>query len=115
MDADLAIAVDDPDAADGRRLLTELDAELHARYPASSIHGFKPAEIADNRGAFVIARVAGQAVGCGAVRPLEPGVGEVKRMFVVPEARGRGIARQILRSLEAAAGSLGFRVLRLEA
>src|SRR5262249_55727197 len=54
------------------------------------------------------------AVGCGAVRPLEPGVGEVKRMFVLPEARGRGIARQILRSLEAAAGSLGFRVLRLE-
>jgi GNAT superfamily N-acetyltransferase len=110
----VTVAVESPDSPDGRALRQALDADLHARYPAQSIHGFDPQEIADSRGAFVIARVAGQAVGCGAVRPLGPGVEEVKRMFVVPAFRGRGIARAILGALEAAAGRLGFGTLRLE-
>jgi GNAT superfamily N-acetyltransferase len=110
----LTVAVEDPDSADGRALRQALDADLRARYPAASIHGFDPREIADSRGAFVVARVAGRPAGCGAVRPLGPGAGEVKRIFVEPAFRGRGIARAVLRALEAAAGDLGFGTLRLE-
>jgi putative acetyltransferase len=106
--------IEEPNSPDAQALIELLNADLHARYPAQSIHGFDPAEIADGQGAFVIARIAGKAVGCGAVRPLEPGVGEIKRMFVEPEARGKGIARAILGKLEATAGDLEFGVLRLE-
>jgi putative acetyltransferase len=45
---------------------------------------------------------------------LEPGVGEVKRMFVLPEFRGRGIARHILMALESTAQERGYSTLRLE-
>jgi GNAT superfamily N-acetyltransferase len=103
-----------PEIEEARALMDRLDAELHDRYPQSSIHGFEPGQIADGSGAFLVARLAGRAVGCGAVRPLEAGVGEVKRMFVLPECRGRGIARQLLSALETAAAQLGFHTLRLE-
>src|SRR5262245_30616851 len=53
-------------------------------------------------------------VGCGAVRLLEPGVGEVKRMFVRPEARRRGVARLVLVKLEETARERGLHTLRLE-
>lgn len=48
------------------------------------------------------------------MRELERSVGEVKRMFVVPDLRGRGIARRLLASLEALALARGYSVLRLE-
>src|SRR5262249_43784030 len=99
-----------PDAV---TLLDRLEAELTERYgqPAAA---FAPEDVEGPAGAFLVARVAGQAVGCGALRPLEPGVGEVKRMFVEPAWRRRGIARRILAALEAKARSLGYHTLRLE-
>src|SRR5262249_16989667 len=63
---------------------------------------------------FVIGRIGGNAVACGALRYLEPGVGEVKRMYVVPAFRGRGLSRQILLALEELACATGYSVLRLE-
>jgi putative acetyltransferase len=110
----VTVAAGDAESADARSLMQRLDAELRARYPGSSVHGLDPREVANSRGAFVIARVGGRAVGCGAVRPLGPGVGEVKRMYVEPALRGRGVARAILRALEDAARGLGFGTLRLE-
>ena len=60
----------------------------------------------------------GMAVGCGAVQAFEadsehPGDGELKRMYVVPAARGRGFARALLAALEELAHSAGYPVLRL--
>lgn len=62
---------------------------------------------------FLTAAVDGLAVGCGAVQPAGPGLGEVKRMYVVPAYRGRGIARALLGALEELARSLGHDTLRL--
>ena len=56
----------------------------------------------------------GRALGCGALRSLGAPVAEIKRMFVRPEARGRGVGVAILHELEQAARERGFRVLRLE-
>ena len=65
-------------------------------------------------GAFLVARVDGEAVGCGAVRRHDEGVAELKRMYVAPSARGRGVARALLAALEATARDLGYGALRLE-
>jgi len=65
-------------------------------------------------GLFVVARLDGAPVGCGALKMTEGGVGEIKRMWTDVEARGLGIARRILRKLESEAMALGLERLRLE-
>lgn len=62
----------------------------------------------------VVAYLDDRAVGCGALKPLEADVMEVKRMFVLPEARGRGIASKVLSELERWAIELGMRACCLE-
>ena len=76
------------------RLITELNAELTERYPEAGATHFRldADEVAPGRGAFLVALIDGDAVGCGAVRRIEDGVVEVKRMYVRPAARGRGSA-----------------------
>lgn len=114
MERGVSIEAAAPDSPDAAALLARLDAELHERYPRGSVHGFSPEDIHRKDGVFLIARVADQPVGCGAVRPLSGATGEIKRMFVEPSMRRRGIARAILMSLEEASLRLGFEVLRLE-
>jgi putative acetyltransferase len=110
----LTLAVEDPFTADAAALLEALDADLRARYPSSSIHSTDLADIAPGRGVFVVARLGGRVVGCGAVRRLGDALGEVKRMWVAPAARRRGVARRVLEQLENAARGLGLTALRLE-
>jgi ribosomal protein S18 acetylase RimI-like enzyme len=62
----------------------------------------------------MVVTVDGRAVACGAWQPLEPGVAELKRMYVRPAYRGRGIARQLVVALEEEAFAAGRPVLRLE-
>jgi putative acetyltransferase len=62
----------------------------------------------------LIAYLDGNAVGCGAFKEYEPGVAEIKRMFVREEARGKGIAAEILRELECWAKELKFQTSILE-
>lgn len=64
--------------------------------------------------AFVVARQDERALGCGAIRPFAPEVAEVKRIYVEPEARGFGIGRKILSTLEVIASELGYNALQLE-
>lgn len=71
-------------------------------------------EMAPPDGTFVIVSEDGEAVAGGGVRRLEDGVGEIKRMFVAPSARGRGHGRRVLSALEEAASELGYRRLRLD-
>jgi GNAT superfamily N-acetyltransferase len=71
-------------------------------------------EMAPPGGTFVLVYEDGMAVAGGGVRRLEDGVGEIKRMFVLPAARGRGHGRRVLDALEAAAAELGHRRLRLD-
>jgi GNAT superfamily N-acetyltransferase len=73
-----------------------------------------PGEMVPPRGAFVLVVEDGSVVAGGGVRRLEEGVAEIKRMFVVPEARGRGHGRRLLDALEDAAADLGYRAVRLD-
>jgi putative acetyltransferase len=74
----------------------------------------EPADLEPPRRTFRLAVVDGEPVGWGGVRVLEPGVGEIKRMYVAPAARRRGVGRALLAGLEGAARDLGCTALRLE-
>jgi putative acetyltransferase len=63
---------------------------------------------------YLVVVVDRRAVACGAWQPLEDGVAELKRMFVRPAYRGRGIARQLVVALEEEALAAGRPILRLE-
>jgi GNAT superfamily N-acetyltransferase len=97
-------------------LISALNAELSARYPEDGANHFRlePDEVAPGRGAFLVAYVAGEAVGCGAVRRLDGDIAEIKRMYVRPTTRGRGVGGALLAALEAEAHGLGIRRLVLE-
>jgi GNAT superfamily N-acetyltransferase len=66
------------------------------------------------RGAFLIAGVEGEAVGCGALKTIEPSVGSLKRMWIAESARGLGLGRRMLVALEDEARALRLTTLRLE-
>jgi putative acetyltransferase len=106
-------------------LIQALNAELAARYPEPGATHFRldPNEVAPGAGVFVVARVSGRPVGCGALRCLRepalmrelgPAIGELKRMYVAPDMRGQGIGRALLSSLEDEARTLGLTRLVLE-
>ncbi len=99
-----------------RALIEALNAELSSRYPEPGATHFRldPGEVTDGQGAFLIASSSGKPVGCGAVRRIEARTGEIKRMYVSPDARGRGIGRAVLAALEAEARALGIVRLVLE-
>ena len=90
-------------------LIEALNVELSAMYPEQGANHFdlSPEEVAPGRGAFFVATVSDQPMGCGALRLLDGGEAEVKRMFVAPEARGHGYSRRILGALEDEARALG--------
>ena len=106
-------------------LIAALNAELSARYPEPGATHFRldPTEVAPGNGCFLVVRRDGRPVGCGAlrrlrdaapVRELGPRVGELKRMYVAPEVRGRGVGRALLARLEDEARALGLERLVLE-
>lgn len=98
---------------DVRALLEELDRELSANYAPEQRHGLTIEAIFQPGVRFFLARLNGQAVGCGGVAVFDQ-FAEVKRMFVRKEARGRGVAEAMLGRLEAEARSAGLTILRLE-
>ena len=97
-------------------MIRALDGHLASRYPPEQRFGpnLKPQHLAPGLGTFVIARADGRAVGCGALRLLNETTGEVKRMYVEPELRGRGVAKAVLDRLESDARTMGATRLVLE-
>ena len=97
-------------------LIGALDRELEQRYPEEGACHFRldVDEVAPGRGSFVVARLDGRPVACGALRKLDAQRGEIKRMYVAPEVRGRGVGRAVLLGLERQAAELGVRELVLE-
>ena len=96
-------------------LVRHLWQELGLLYP--ELKAAAPKEISGPGAGFVVAWLENEAVGCGAWRPLAPGnpkMAEIKRMFVEPKARGRGISRLILSELENCARADGYSLVRLE-
>ena len=116
--AAVRLRLEAPDSAEARWCLQQYFGELAERFEA----GFDPArsisadalELAPPAGAFVLARLDGQPVGCGALKVKDGGIGEIKRMWVAGDARGLGIGRRLLARLEAQARDFGLGTLKLE-
>lgn len=101
----------------GADLLEAMIAELeplYGRIDRPGLPAASPAELAPPRGAFVVAWLDGEPVACGGVKDLGGGACEIKRMYVAPAARGRGVARALLGALEREARRLGYAVARLD-
>lgn len=101
----------DPESVEARALIAELDAALAAICGDSGSGSFDPADVRGPSAVLLIARDAqGNALGCGALRPLAPGVAELKRMYARP---GSGAGLVLLTALEAQALTFGYRRLCL--
>ena len=96
-----------------RDLIRELNDVLGAAYEEHQRHGLSIEQLFEPHVRFFVARLDGIAVGCGGVAMFED-YAEVKRMYTRPAARGRGVAKALLRRIEAEAHGAGTSVLRLE-
>jgi DNA-binding MarR family transcriptional regulator len=111
-------AVEDPRSEDARKCLARYFAELDGRFRG----GFDPRKgTAPDDGVFVpphgcllVARLHGEAIGCGALRTFKPGIGEIKRMWIAPDARGLGLGNRLLAELEREARRRRMRAVRLD-
>jgi GNAT superfamily N-acetyltransferase len=96
-------------------LVAELDADLTVRYGGDADPVHAPAEEFDGPGGqMLLASLDGVAVGCVGLRRVTADTAELKRMYVRPQYRGRGIARELLASCEQSARELGYAQLWLE-
>jgi ribosomal protein S18 acetylase RimI-like enzyme len=110
------------DHADSVRLIGELQAHYVGLYGDGDDTPVDPAEFAAPAGHFVLGYLDGVAVASGGWRAredgddphLRPGDAEIKRMYVVPAARGHGFARAVLAELERTAAAAGRRRMVLE-
>jgi putative acetyltransferase len=107
------IAIERPDQPDVIALIDALDAYQKPLYPAESHHGIDIAALLQPQVIFAVARDGGTAVGCGAV-VVGREFGELKRMFVQPSHRGKGIANAMLAFLQTEALRRGCGTLMLE-
>ena len=116
--ASVKVAAEAPDTADARLCLStyfrELAARFEAGFDAGADDSARVQDMAPPSGLFVIARLDGDAVGCGGFKRVDKATGEIKRVWTAPFARGLGVARRMLRALEAAAREAGVKTLRLD-
>ncbi|MEJ8670772.1 GNAT family N-acetyltransferase [Streptomyces sp. NBC_01614] len=114
--AGITVALVDGAAPDARSCLDAYAADLDERFP----EGFdkddlvRPEEVSGDAGAFFVAYEERRPVGCGALRRLEPGVGEIRHVWVHPDARRMGLARRLLAALEQEASARHLTAVRLD-
>ena len=109
----LTIVREPPDSADARALIHEIVRDVASAYPAESRHGLGPGQLISEGVAFFVVRADGEPAGCGGVKLCE-GYGEIKRLYVRPAFRGRGLGQQMLLFLEGYAREHGCHVLYLQ-
>jgi DNA-binding MarR family transcriptional regulator/N-acetylglutamate synthase-like GNAT family acetyltransferase len=114
--AAITVELVDGHAPDARACLDAYAADIDARFP----EGFdksdlvRPDEVSGDAGAFFVAYEEGRPVGCGALRSLDARIGEIRHVWVRPDARRLGLARRLLGALEQEAVRRGFGVVRLD-
>lgn len=113
MKTNTAIQIESPRAAGVPELISALDNYLSSLYPPSSNHFLDLEQLSRPDIRLFVARREGAPLACGALR-IATGYGEVKRMYVVPAARGEGLGRAILARIESEARRQGLAVMRLE-
>lgn len=107
------IAQEPFDAPDSTALRDAMQAEVLERYGGETEPGAKPT--AQDVAVFLVARDDdGTPLGCGGLRVIDGATAEIKRMYVVPAARGRGLGAQILTALENEARARGVTRVKLE-
>jgi GNAT superfamily N-acetyltransferase len=116
MMSSLKIVDVDPQCSDALALLNEAASEARVLYPEF----FKPGTPwptnppTPARGVYLVAYSNGKPVACGALRPIDKTIAEVRRMFVTSASRRQGLARAIVKELETRAAALGYTIMRLE-
>ncbi|WP_210495572.1 GNAT family N-acetyltransferase [Patulibacter sp. SYSU D01012] len=116
-DAAVSLVHEPADTPESLALQEAFVAEVVARYADRGV--VRPPivgadEVAEPAGRWVVVRLDGRAVACGGLRPFADGIVEVKRVYVAPEARGRGLSRRLMEHLHEQARAAGYRTLRLD-
>lgn len=108
------ITPEHPASPDATALIAELDAHLEPLYARESRHGFSVQKLIADEVAFFVIRADGAPAGCGGIKLFGAEYGEIKRMYVRPEFRGRRLGKLMLDHLADYAGRHGIELLRLE-
>lgn len=110
----LSIRRETLDQPDVHALLAQADEHSAALYPEGSRHGLDVFALLALKARFFVARQDGRALGCGGYVRLVDGAAELKRLFIDPNARARGVGKGIVQAIECAAFEEGAGALRLE-
>jgi GNAT superfamily N-acetyltransferase len=117
--AALRFAAAQVDTGPGATLAQAMRDEIAVMYDGLELDGDSmpragAAELGPPGGIFVVGYLGDQLACCGGVKRLDDAICEVKKMYVIPALRGRGLARELLRELELRARGLGYAVARLD-
>ncbi len=110
----ISISPERADGVDAMQLIAELDALLTSHYAIESCHGYSVEKLIQQGVAFFVVRVDGVPAGCGGIQLFGKEYGELKRIYVRPEFRERGLAKRLIERLSAYALAHGVTLLRLE-
>jgi putative acetyltransferase len=110
----VTILPEQPDSFAAVALIDELEAVLDPLYPRASRHGYSVEKLLQENVAFFILRLDGEPAGCGGVQFYGQEYGEVKRIFIRPAYRGKGLSKRMMLHLEDYSLQHGIHLLRLE-
>lgn len=107
------------DSGDGAVLVEAMRAAMRELYDGLDIDGpgmptAGPAQMNPPAGVFLVGYLDGMPVCCGGLKRLDQQACEIKRMFVAPQVRRRGVARAMLAAIEDRARTLGYTIARLD-
>lgn len=108
----IVISIEPASSADANWCLRQYQDELAHRFEQGFDPGkgnsLNPADVTPPKGWFLVARLDGRPVGCGALKRLDGSSGEIKRVWVAADARGLRLASRIMDRLEEIAAEAGF-------
>lgn len=119
MTADIAFVDARVDDGPGGDLAQSMRYEIAVMYDGLDLDGPSmpaagQAELSPPGGLFIVGYLDDEPICCGGVKRLGDDACEIKKMYVVPGWRGKGVARKLLHELEHRAGRLGYEVARLD-